>query len=123
MTAIITIANQKGGGGKTTTGINLAAALATRGKKTLLVDLDAQADSNIALYDSGEISTHPVEVLSDSRVGIATVVKATKDPLLFLCPGRLSLAKLEQVLAGQFYAPFRLKDALGPGVKDYWYVV
>jgi chromosome partitioning protein len=63
------------------------------------------------------------DVLSDSRITLATVIKATKDPLLFLGPGRLALAKLEQVLAGQFDAPFKLKDALTPVLKDYDYVI
>jgi chromosome partitioning protein len=54
---------------------------------------------------------------------MTAVVKPTKDPLLFLGPGRLALAKLEQVLAGQFDAPYRLKDALAPIVKEYDYIV
>ena len=123
MTSIITIANQKGGVGKTTTAINLSAAIAQRGKRTLLIDLDPQANTTIAFFEPGEIPASMFDVLSDGKIELAAIIKPTNDAMLFLGPGRLALAKLEQMLAGQFDAPYKLKDALTPILKNYDFVI
>ena len=123
MAAIITVANQKGGVGKTTTAINLSAAIAAKGRRTLLIDLDPQANSTIAFFDMGEVKSSMFDVLGDARMPMVEMIKTTKDPMLSVGGGRLALAKLETVLAGQFDAPYRLKDALAPALKDYDYVV
>src|SRR5271154_2180973 len=123
MTAIITVANQKGGVGKTTTAINLSACIAAKGRRTLLIDLDPQANSTIAFFAMGEIPASMVDVLSDARKPMSDIVKPSKNPLLSVGPGRLALAKLETVLSGQFDAPYRLKDSLAPILKDFDYIV
>jgi chromosome partitioning protein len=123
MTAILTISNQKGGVGKTTTAINLAAAIALRNKRTLLIDLDPQSNSTIAFFDPKDIPASMFEIFSDGKTPLASIIKPTANPMLSVAPAKLSLAKLEQILAGQFDAPFKLKDALGPVLKDFDYIV
>jgi chromosome partitioning protein len=120
---VIAIANQKGGVGKTTTAINLAAAFALKRKRTLLIDLDPQAHSTVSFLPPEEVTHSIYDVLSDHHLSLAQVIKPTRCANLCLVPSKIALAKLEANLAGEFDAPFRLRDALAPRRKDFDMVV
>lgn len=119
----IAIANQKGGVGKTTTAINLAAAMAQKGKRVLLADLDPQANSTISFLDLQEVDLSAYDLLTESSLPFSEVVKPTKIETLDILPARISLAKLEGKLVGELDAPFRLKDRLDPVTRNYDVVV
>lgn len=111
---ILAIANQKGGVGKTTTAINLSAALAMRGLKTLLIDLDPQANSTMSYVDIRGVNRSLFDALTDDACPVAEIVIPSPVEKLSLIPARIGLAKLEAKLVGEMDAHFRLKDRLEP---------
>src|ERR1051325_11125946 len=120
---IVAIANQKGGVGKTTTAINLAAGLALRGKPTLLIDLDPQANSTLSFLDMGQVTRSMYDAISDPAVTVDQVIMPSGVKNLFVAPSRIALAKLEAKLIGEIDAHFRLKDKLDPIKKQYPQIV
>ncbi len=123
MSRILTIANQKGGVGKTTTAVNLAASLAASERRTLLVDVDPQGNAGSALgvrRDDTEKSIY--EVLLDG-LPLADAIRKTELKFLDLVPASRHLVGAELELAGLDHREYRLKRAVDPVAPSYEYVV
>lgn len=119
---IITVANQKGGVGKTTTAINLSAAVANKGFKTLLIDLDPQSNSTMSFVDPHSVSRSMYDVLVSEELKFADVIVPTSIENLSLAPSKIALAKLESKLIGELDGPFRLKDKMKDTAAQFDYI-
>ena len=120
---IIAIAIQKGGVGKTTTSINVSAALAFLGYKTLLVDMDPQTNSTVSFIDPHTIKYSIFDLLENSELSFEDVVQATSINNLSILPASISLAKLESKLIGEIDGHFRLKDKIDGFKYKYDYII
>ncbi len=121
MARIISLANQKGGVGKTTTAINLGASVAACERKVLLVDLDPQANasSGIGVTDA-EHSMY--DVLIDN-MSIRDIIRPTEIPTLFLAPSSVDLVGAEVELRDAIGREYYLKRILDPIAADYDYIL
>jgi chromosome partitioning protein len=123
MSKVIAICNQKGGTGKTTSAINIAAYIALAGKKALLIDLDPQANATSGVgIDRHKIKQSTYHILLE-ELSIREIIQPTAIPNLFLAPANLDLTGAEVELVSALGREYRLKKAVA-GIRDeYDYII
>jgi chromosome partitioning protein len=124
MARVITIANQKGGTGKTTTAINLGAALVIQGEKILLIDMDSQAHCSRGLgirLKENELSIR--DIICDPDKGISKIIRETAIDNLHIAPSHIYLSTVELELASQVGSHRRLAVALEDVSDTYDHII
>jgi len=120
---IVAVCNQKGGSGKTTTAINLSAALAINNKRVLLIDFDPQAHATMGLNIETKLSIYDVlSNISKNKCGLKDITMRVDDNF-YAAPSSIMLSTIEQELSDEIGRESRLSDILSEAKSEYDYII
>lgn len=108
---IISVANQKGGEGKTTTSINLAEGLARKGFRTILLDMDPQGNSSGIYFNVDQLEKSMYH-LFNQKLKLSEILQQTQKENLYVAPANIRLAEMEIISSNTIEAPFFLRDSI-----------